>query len=113
MFNFAFPPWVVEAIDEEICEQSKQGISDDSDEGLLHPEAVRFDGLEDALIGVGGQYTKANVLVYSASKILDVLMARDEMSYEDACEFFEFNIACLWAGEGTPIIVYDVMGDGI
>lgn len=43
------------------------------------------------------------MLVYSASKILDVLMARDEMSYEDACEFFEFNIACLWAGEGTPL----------
>lgn len=59
MFNFAFPPWVVEAIDKEICEQSKQGISGASDEDLLHPEAVRFDGLEDALIGVGVSIPRA------------------------------------------------------
>ena len=35
---------------------------------------------------MGAQYTKDNVLVYSARKILSVLMSRDEMSYEDARE---------------------------
>jgi hypothetical protein len=27
------------------------------------------------------------------------------MTYEDAQEFFDFNVAGLWAGDGTPIFL--------
>ena len=71
-------------------------------------DAIQFDGLEKAVIGVGNQYTKAPLLIYSASRIIDILMERDGMDYEEAVEFFEFNIAGLWAGVGTPIILTDL-----
>ena len=93
-----------------VMNQSVRGVTGYTSEELL-PEAVKFDGLDDAHIGLGAQYTNGHLLIYSARKILSILMKRDGMDYEEACEFFEFNIACLWAGKGTPIIVYDLMGD--
>lgn len=69
----------------------------------INPDAVTFDGLEDALVGIGARHTMQPVALYSRSKILEVLL-RDGGTYEEAVEHFEFNIACLWAGEGTPLI---------
>lgn len=43
--------------------------------------------------------------VYSVRKIIEVLQR--DMSYKDAVEWFDYNIACLWAGDDTPILVYD------
>jgi hypothetical protein len=34
-------------------------------------------------------------------------MERDGMSREEATEFFDFNIACAWVGNGTPIYIYE------
>ena len=68
--------------------------------------AVTFDDLESALLGVGGQYTKTPLAVYSASKMVDCFV-KQGMTYEEATEWYELNVACLWAGEHTPIIVED------
>ena len=71
------------------------------DEGV-----VRLDGLDDAIVGLAFQHSGTEtVLCYDQSKIVEILMARDGMTYEDAQEYFEFNIACLWAGKGTPIFL--------
>jgi hypothetical protein len=32
-------------------------------------------------------------------------MKRDGMTEEEAYEFYEFNIACAWVGDKTPIFV--------
>jgi hypothetical protein len=73
----------------------------DRDEGV-----VRLDGLDDAIVGLAFQHSGTQtVLCYDQEKIVKILMTRDGMSYEDAQEFFEFNIACLWAGKGTPIFL--------
>ena len=64
------------------------------------------DGLEDALIGTGWQFIQA-LMVYSVKKVLEILMARDGMSYEEAREFFEFNIVGAYVGPGTPVFVED------
>ena len=62
---------------------------------------IKFDGLDDAIIGVTASDNK---IVYSADRILTLLQS--DMSAEDALEFMEFNIIGLYAGEGTPIIVW-------
>lgn len=62
---------------------------------------IKFDGLDDAIIGVTASDNK---IVYSADRILTLL--QNDMSAEDALEFMEFNIIGLYAGEGTPIIVW-------
>jgi hypothetical protein len=73
-------------------------------------EAVAFPDLESALIGVGNQYTKKPLLIYSAKKILEKLM-KDGLTYEEAMDHYGTNIQCLWAGEGTPIIIDDLSVD--
>lgn len=81
-------------------------------EGLVHwaeeleEDLVAFDGLDDAVIGVAQVHTQPSRVVYSFEKIIEILMSGG-LNYEDAVEYFEFNIACLWAGENTPAIVYD------
>jgi len=72
---------------------------------LLDDEAIIFDGLDDAVVGVGIQHTNKAVLVYDRDKIVECLM-RDGMDFEEADEYCGFNIDCLWAGEGTPIILH-------
>ena len=43
--------------------------------------------------------------VYSEEKVLDVLVKRDGMTYEEAIEFFDFNIRGSYLGEQTPIYI--------
>lgn len=69
-----------------------------------YPDLIEFPDLRDALIGVAQQHTKQPLLVYDREKILSIRM-RDGMTYEEADEFTSFNTDCLWAGEGTPLIM--------
>ena len=46
-------------------------------------------------------------MVYSYDKIITLLL-KHGMSHDDAVEFFEFNIGGMWAGENTPIVMYDI-----
>ena len=41
--------------------------------------------------------------VYCKDTILSVLQKKDKMSYEDAMEYFNYNIAGSWVGNGTPL----------
>lgn len=80
-------------------------------------EALYFDGLDDAVVGIGYRHTKQPLVVYSQTKILDILAAQAETDRskfmsnaecrEMALEWFGFNIEGAWCGEGTPIIIYD------
>ena len=67
-----------------------------------NPEALFADGFEDALIGIGRQFSRSLAL-YDRDKCVKILMDRDGMSREDAEEFFEFNTQGAWCGENTPI----------
>ena len=74
---------------------------------ITQPEgAIVLDGLDDAVIGqthVNGE----DVLVYSADKIVGILMERDGMDRDGAVEFYDFNIGCLYAGKRTPVLVWE------
>jgi hypothetical protein len=73
-------------------------------------ELLSADGFEDAVIGVA--YDKATStyrVVYSRTKCIEVLMTRDGMEYEDAVEFFDFNVEGAYMGDETPIYVDDEM----
>jgi len=68
---------------------------------------VIFNGLDEAFIGVGFIFTRP-VVCYSKDKIISILMDRDCMTYDEAIEFFDFNIAGTYAGEHTPLILETV-----
>ena len=66
--------------------------------------AKTADGFEKALLGFGHQFNTP-VAVYSKDRCLHVLMDRDGMSREDAIEYFDFNVAGAWVGEGMPVFL--------
>lgn len=82
-----------------------------------NPEAILFDDLDDALIGVTLQTEttdkalnkkeKKLVGVYSKMLILKNLMFKQGVCPQDVVDYYEFNIACLYAGLWTPLIVED------
>jgi len=37
--------------------------------------------------------------------MLNILITRDGMTYEEALEYYDFNIGCAWLGEFTPIYI--------
>lgn len=71
----------------------------------INPEAVILDGLDEAIIGMAERPNLGPVVAYDVHKIIDILMKRDEMSLEDAWDFYGFNIECLWAGDFTPVLI--------
>ncbi len=78
----------------------------------IDEEVILLDGLEEALIGIGEQNGGiGQVATYSVRKILDILMTRDDICWECAFEFFNFNIAGLGLGDKTPILVHDLKRD--
>ena len=58
------------------------------------PNILFAEGFDEAIAGViwDGERTR----------ILELLMGRSEMSYEEAVEYFDFNIAGSYMGEYTP-----------
>ena len=67
-------------------------------------ELLLADGFEQALVGVGRQFNRYAV-VYDRAKCIDVLRFRDEMTRQEAEEFFEFNVVGAFVGENTPIFL--------
>ena len=65
-------------------------------------EMLIADGFDDAIIGVSERFGRSPVIAYDKDKCIQVLMDRDGMDYEDAIEFFNFNVIGAWVGEGTP-----------
>jgi hypothetical protein len=75
-------------------------------------ETLYADGYEDCIIGHFTRCGKPTVIVYDADKCIQKLIDRDGMSYEEAVEFFEFNVVGAWVGEGTPAFMYQFSDQG-
>ena len=67
-----------------------------------NPEALFADGFDEAIMGIATQCNKSLVL-YDYQKCVEILVERDEMSYEEAVEYMEFNTCSAWMGENTPL----------
>ena len=80
-----------------------------------NPDAIIYDDMEEALVGVyrnstngqAGNYTEEAIAVYSYVKYIDILIDRDGMSEEEAIEYFDFNVYGLRLGKNQPIIIDD------
>jgi hypothetical protein len=69
----------------------------------INPKSLLADGFEDALIG---HEATGGCAVYCYNRCLDILMERDQMTYEEAHEFMEFNVVCAHMGDFTPIFIH-------
>ena len=63
-------------------------------------EILKADGFDEAVIGIELGTMR---LIYSVTRCLEILMVDDDMSLEDAMDYFEYNVRGSYVGEKTPI----------
>jgi hypothetical protein len=65
-----------------------------------HPDLLTLDGFDEAVVGI---VERAGLLAvcYNRTKIINILMR--DMNYEEAMEYYEFNILGAYMGEHTPV----------
>lgn len=66
---------------------------------------IKADGFDDAVIGVE---TSSGRLVYSIQRCIDILMEKHGMSYDDAIDYFYYNVEGAYVGERGPIWTNDM-----
>lgn len=69
---------------------------------LEENECLLADGFEDALIGITEGMN--SVAVYDYDSCVHILTQQD-MSYEEAVEYMDFNVTGAYVGEKTPVFV--------
>ena len=60
------------------------------------------DGFEEAFLGIGQQFNNF-FAVYDKNKCIEIL-AKD-MSFEEAQEYFDYNVVGAYLGENTPVFI--------
>jgi hypothetical protein len=68
-------------------------------------EFMFVDGFNDAIIGVDEVNLR---VVYDIDEIINILM-RDEMTFDDAFEYYDYNIAGSYVGEKTPVFMRKII----
>ena len=76
-------------------------------ENCLHDDenVLLADGFEDALLGIGRKLVGKPIAVYDRTKCIEILVERDGMSFEEAEEYFSFNVEGAYVGDQTPMFV--------
>lgn len=67
-------------------------------------EVMLADGFEDAFIGIGRQFSNPPCAIYDREKCIKILI-EDGMDYEEAEEYFEYNVQGAYVGESTPMFI--------
>ena len=80
-----------------------------------NPDALFLDGLDgdkdafnEALIGIGNRCGLTGLAIYDYDSVLGVLMKKYKMDYQDAIEWYEYNMVGSYNGEYTPLFVEDL-----
>jgi hypothetical protein len=71
-----------------------------------YPDLLTADDYDDCILGVVEGISIESKILYSTKKILSKLI-NDGISYEEALEYFEFNIKGTYIGEHTPVFLND------
>ena len=59
------------------------------------------DGFDDAIIGVC-HIGNNTIALYDMNKCIEILMRDGETTYEDALDYFHYNVLGSYVGEKTP-----------
>ena len=70
-------------------------------------EILIADGFDEAIIGYVerlGESGYQTYALYDKEKVISML--QDDMTREEAVEYFEYNMRGSWVGPGTPVFFY-------
>jgi len=71
----------------------------------INPDALLCDGFDEAIIGMAERINLGPIVAYDVDKMLKIMVERDGMTYEEAMEYFDYNILGAWMGENTPVYI--------
>ena len=71
----------------------------------LDPTILVADGFDDCIIGLTFRDDEL-VALYSVELIIDTLCGEHDMNREDACQYFDYNIAGAYMGVKTPKYIW-------
>lgn len=64
------------------------------------PEAIRFDGLDYAILGTDHN----GLLVYSYDRMIECFITDQDMTLDEAIEWIDYNVIGVMAGKGFTIL---------
>lgn len=69
-------------------------------ESYYDEDILKADGFDEAIIGIEESSMR---LIYSVRKCIEILM--EDMSEEEALEYFSYNVSGAYVGEQNPYLV--------
>tara|TARA_R110002012_G_scaffold24499_9_gene81794 strand:- start:2592 stop:3050 length:459 start_codon:yes stop_codon:yes gene_type:complete len=69
----------------------------------MNPDALMYDGFEEALVGYATRCSTLPLALYDRGKCIDILVETG-LSHEEAEDYFCFNVEGCWVGPNTPLI---------
>tara|TARA_R110000744_G_scaffold23464_1_gene59486 strand:+ start:210 stop:530 length:321 start_codon:yes stop_codon:yes gene_type:complete len=69
----------------------------------LNPDALMYDGFDEALVGMIARCGTEPLALYDREKCIQILVAKGS-TYEDAVDYFCYNVEGCYAGPHTPFI---------
>lgn len=63
------------------------------------------DGFDGAFMGVCRIFDRT-IICYDYEKCVEILVERNIMEFDEAVEFFEYNVIGSWVGTGTPAFLF-------
>lgn len=88
---------------DEANEKAKQNIQDYCNSHFAE-SIILANGFELAFLGCGYSFVGA-FAIYSFSNCIEILMQRDGMTYDEAEEFFEYNVIGSYVGDKMPVFL--------
>ena len=67
--------------------------------------AVILDGFDDAIVGIAEEFGNGKRILYSKYKIFEILVKRDNMTYPEAEEFYDYNILGMHVSPQNPVFL--------
>jgi hypothetical protein len=66
---------------------------------------ITWASFDDALIGFAERCTQPPVAIYDLTTMIETLVNRDGLTYEEAQDHIDFNYLSGWVGQHTPLII--------
>ena len=73
---------------------------------VLGKEGEEADSFHKCIMGVIYGADVSDRVVYDSDMVIDTLMKNNDWDYEEAREWFDFNILGAYVGEGSPVYMY-------
>ena len=94
---------------DDITEYMRSTYGDNNLENIREQLSDRYGdllfmdgGYDDCVLGVVERIGSEPYVLYDTNKIINKMISRDNMTREDAIEYFEFNMIGSYVGERTP-----------